>query len=652
MSGIAGIYNLDGRPADPLLLRRMTGAMAHRGPDGAGHWVRGPVALGHRMLHTTPESLLETQPLTDESGILCLTLDGRVDNREELRAALEAKGARLRDSTDAELVLRAYEIWGEECPAKILGDFAFALWDGRKRQLYCARDIWGFRPFHYYAGERKFLFSSELRAILEEPTLARRPNEGMIGEFLAGAVTDKEETLFQDIYRLPPAHYLIIQPGQVRKFRYWDIDPSREIRYQTDQEYTEHFLAIFKEAVRCRLRSHRPVGAHLSGGMDSSSVVATAQLLFREGTVADPGLETFSLIYPGMPCDESHFSRQVSEFCGCRANSLPPAEIENASYFTEQTRRSLDFPDYPNGGLMRYSVNSLAQERGFRVLLTGHGGNYWLESHPVHLADLLRRFRVFRFIRQARSDTTFMGYSSPLPLMLRYGLRPLLPQPVLRAAKWILRKKPAMRPWIPEPFARRIGLAERLRKEDRVGSQFSSFAKRTMYRGGTCGTQLQVQEVVERATAAGGVEERHPLQDRRLIEFAMAVPEQQLWRDEQPKYILREAMGPYLPATVRNRLVQADFSSLFLKPFRQLAGGAPLRSLAIATQGWVDAEKSLALYDKAVIPRNDGGRGFAGSMWPLWMIFATELWFQTAFLRGDELSLQTTGWEESQVPVM
>src|SRR3990167_8666785 len=128
MSGIAGIFHLDGRPADPALLHRMTEAMAHRGPDGAGHWSDGPVALGHRMLWTTPEALQEKQPLTDELGDLCLTLDGRVDNREELRQALEAGGLHLRTDTDAELVLRAYERWGEECPAHLIGDFAFALW--------------------------------------------------------------------------------------------------------------------------------------------------------------------------------------------------------------------------------------------------------------------------------------------------------------------------------------------------------------------------------------------------------------------------------------------------------------------------------------------------------------------------------------------
>ena len=136
MSGICGIVNLDGAPVDRAMLGRMTDAMACRGPDGAGHWADGSVGLGHRMFRTTPESLREQQPLTDETGALCLVLDGRVDNRGELRKALEDKGCRLRDDTDAELVLWAYQCWGEGAPARIIGDFAFAIWDGGRRRLF------------------------------------------------------------------------------------------------------------------------------------------------------------------------------------------------------------------------------------------------------------------------------------------------------------------------------------------------------------------------------------------------------------------------------------------------------------------------------------------------------------------------------------
>src|SRR5476649_2651280 len=148
MSGIAGIYNLDGQPVDRARMQRMTDMMAYRGPDGMGCWIDGPVGLGHAMLHTTPESLREIQPLSDERSALCVTLDGRVDNRSELHAALQSKGQPLRTDTDAELVLQAYACWGEDCPQHILGDFAFAIWDGRNRKLFCARDALGIKPFY------------------------------------------------------------------------------------------------------------------------------------------------------------------------------------------------------------------------------------------------------------------------------------------------------------------------------------------------------------------------------------------------------------------------------------------------------------------------------------------------------------------------
>lgn len=225
MSGIAAIYNLNGRPLERALLGRMTDVIAHRGPDGSGLFVDGAVGLSHQMLRTTPESLREEQPLADETGDLILTLDGRVDNRDELKAELNAKGLELRADTDAELVLRAYQAWGEECPQRIIGDFAFVIWDKRNQRFFCARDPMGIRPFYYYVDDRTFLCGSELRQILEHPTVRREPNEGMVGEYLSAVIVDTEETLYRGVFRLPGGHALLVQPGRVRKYRYWNVEP-------------------------------------------------------------------------------------------------------------------------------------------------------------------------------------------------------------------------------------------------------------------------------------------------------------------------------------------------------------------------------------------------------------------------------------------
>jgi asparagine synthase (glutamine-hydrolysing) len=187
MSGITGLYNLDGRPADDLLLRRMAAAIEHRGPDGIRYWVNGPVGLGHLMLQSTPESAHEKQPLANGDATLCLTLDGRVDNRSELRHGLESRGFSPRDDSDAELVLRAYECWGEGCPNRLLGDFAFAIWDAGKRQLFCARDHVGVSPFYYHRSASLFAFGSEIRSLL---ALSGSPApERIQGRRLSGGAT-------------------------------------------------------------------------------------------------------------------------------------------------------------------------------------------------------------------------------------------------------------------------------------------------------------------------------------------------------------------------------------------------------------------------------------------------------------------------------
>src|SRR5689334_11963563 len=194
MGGIAAVYHLDGRPADRNLIDAMLDAAAYRGPDGLDSWIEGPLALGHAMLRTTPEAIGESQPLVDAQAGIALTMDGRVDNRDELKELIERQGLRLAGKTDAEIVLRAYQCWGEEAPAKILGDFAFALWDRSKRQLFCARDYASVLPFFYYLGERSFLCASEPQQILVEPSVSREPDEKVIGVYLSGMLMDPAAT--------------------------------------------------------------------------------------------------------------------------------------------------------------------------------------------------------------------------------------------------------------------------------------------------------------------------------------------------------------------------------------------------------------------------------------------------------------------------
>ena len=631
MSGIAGLWNLDGRPTDPLRLGRMADAMAHRGPDGIECWIEGPVGLCHAMLHTTPESLREKQPLVHRESAVCLTLDGRVDNRSELRAALEGKGFAPCTDTDAELVLRAYECWGEECPLRILGDFAFALWDGRNQTLFCARDCLGIKPFYYYFDPRTFVFASELQQLFEGAAIPCEPNEGMIGEYLANAITHREETLYRGILRLPPAHCLRVQHGRMQKRRYWDIDPAHAIRYRTDAEYAEHFMEIFKEALRCRLRSHRGVGADLSGGLDSSSVVSVAQLVLREGTGPGRTMETFSLAFPGLPCDESRYIEDVVRKSGVKSNVLQPHE-PGTDRHAEYVRRHRDFPGIPVD-CMWESIRALVRQRGFPVYLTGLGGDDWLSGIDTFYVELLRRGRFGDLIRRVHADSAtagFAGVADALYIEVREDVLPSLPRWVLRASRWVLGRQ-GVPDWINPQFARRNHLKERLeRKSD--AHKFNSRAQRDLYRWLNSGYLVHSFEYDDRSASAAGFESRHPFHDRRIVEYAHAVPTEQLWRRNQSKFVLREATKEILPETVRQRGTKAEFSHAVARAFLSLGDESLLDSLAIEPLQWVNKDQVGLLYRewRQLHARDDPKHAEHLSL--LWKIFGIDLWYKMNFL--------------------
>ncbi len=277
MSAIVGIYYLDNRPVNSLHLDHMLKSLAHRGPDGAEAWQEGPIGLGHGRLWTTPESVQEKLPLVNKTGDFILTADARIDNRNELIAALEVTDRPSHEITDGELILRAYERWGEYCPEKLLGDFAFALWDRRRQVLFCARDPFGVKPFYYYHSDRIFAFASEIKALLCLPEVPRRLNEVRVADYLLSILEDKVITFYWEIFRLPPGHGMTVGRERVLIRSYWSLDPTYAIRYDSNEEYAEAFHDLFREAVCCRLRSAFPIGSTLSGGLDSSSVVCMAR---------------------------------------------------------------------------------------------------------------------------------------------------------------------------------------------------------------------------------------------------------------------------------------------------------------------------------------------------------------------------------------
>ena len=323
-------------------------------------------------------------------------------------------GLEPRIDTDAELILRAYELWGEECAGKLLGDFAFALWDGRRRQLYCARDALGLKPFYYTVDGQAIRFASTAGALFAGRTAAWRPNRDLLALYLLRRFDEPEETLDEGVLRLPPAHFLIVRDQQVRKVRYWDLDPGRQVRYSSDEEYADHFRELFRKAVLARLRSHGPMGSTLSGGLDSSSVVCTAGRLFREGLAQGAGFETFSMSYTGLPCDESAYLDAVVQQEGLAHNRFPHQELLPWLDF----ERAAAFPDIYYFATLYAQVPLLkaARSRGMRAMLYGIGGDDLLTVWTEYLTDLWRGGEWKR-LRAALRQGAALARFTPLSIL-------------------------------------------------------------------------------------------------------------------------------------------------------------------------------------------------------------------------------------------
>ena len=625
MSGIAGIFNFDGRPVDADVLRRMGAGLAHRGPHAAGQWIDGPVAFAHRKLATTPESVSENQPLLNETGDCCITLDGRVDNRQELEDALRAKSSVLRTNSDAELVLRAYEQWGEECPAKIIGDFAFAIWDRRKQQLLCARDILGIRPFYYYADDRRFLFASEMQPLFEDPQVERKPNLPLIAHQLTDCFVDEEQTRYADLHRLPPRHVLTVKNSVLARRQYWDIDSGRTISYRTDAEYAEHYLDLFQEAVRCRVRSNATVGVRLSGGLDSSSIVCVAQKLFRENAVSNPGLESFSNIFEGLSCDERSYIQDIVQKCGVKANYFSYDPKRPRADFNQMT----NYPDvlFHPVILMDVPLYQAMQASGVHVVLDGTGGDEVLAAGCEHLTDLLAAGKLHETWTQARFDSA----STHIPirnLLFNYGVIPFIPnglKPILRPIHRLARGNKPYQCVRPE-FLRKVGVSERSGRRT-IKRRFPTRSQQRMYEGLFWGWNATIaHEIMDLFTARFSLEIRYPFFDRRLIEFLIAIPAGQFWRRDQTKFILRAAMKDILPESVRTRRGKAEFSPVIdaeMTGFRSVQVEEIFGTSLMAQWGILNRSRLLELnrrYQKAPMASEAGQLTF---------LLGLELWFRS-----------------------
>ena len=564
MSGFTAIFRFDGAPADGEALGRMVAALAYRGPDGIARWSGEGAALGHLMLHTTAESLEETQPLASEDGGLILAMDGWLANYDELRSELLARGCMLRTRADAELVLRAYETWGEDCPKHVDGEYAFVIWDARRREAFCARDHAGMRPLHYHWDGRRLLVASDIAGVLAAGDFAQRPNEGMIAEHLARDFHLAEETLWQGVVRLLPAHAMRVVASGPRPARHWMPPTETRIRYRRDEDYQAHYREVLYEAVRRASRTYRPLACEVSGGHDSSAIFAIAHRLAEQGRLGAPDLRGYTMYFgpdADPMIDEIDFARAVGTHLGRPIREVPPF-MPPLDWFARCARENRDLPPYPNAAT-GVSLGRAFTEDGCRVALNGEGGDDFLSSGPFYYYEQLAELDWRGLLASLAEDAKTFGARRTAWTAYRFGVGPAAPG-WLRAVRRKLRGSPP-----PSRIGRALLtpkmvsiLAERARIEAaRPTLPMPNPGKRALIMKQLYGFTTYAHDAFARDVAHRGFEYRSPMYDRNFMEFALSIPERQRRRRDIGKYIHLSAMAGELPRSVLERRGKSLFNS-------------------------------------------------------------------------------------------
>jgi asparagine synthase (glutamine-hydrolysing) len=560
LSGIAGIVTWRGPDQERGPLATMLAAAAHRGRDGSGEWRDGGVALGHLATWTTPESVQERQPLVD--GDLVLVADARIDNRADLLRLLDLAGnGSSVVTTDADLILAAYRRWGVDCAAKLVGDFAFALWDKAERRLFAARDPMGMRALYYRAEPARLLLATEITQILAVPHVPAEIFEPAVAGYLAGGLAAPEWTMYAGILQLPASHALVATEDGHRTWRYWDIDPEHRIRYRTDAEYEEHFRDVFREAVRARLRSVRPVGLLLSGGLDSGAIASMAGwLLAHEPGVSVPEFRAYCWAFDSLPdCDERHVSRVIAEHYGFPVTDIPVDDAWPLSGYDSHGPHQ-DDPYFSVQQLMYDRTFAAAGHAETGVMLSGDRGDEQVGMWVYDLPGLARRLGVRHFLRELAE------FRSHHRLSTLGALRKHLLKPVLYGTGMRFSVPLHSQPWLDDAFARRIGGVEALRRgpvppirgwarEQRYGLVFRF--------GG-----VRIASWLARLAASAGMDTADPWADRRIAEFVLAVPQDRVNRISEPKRLARRALGPLFPPEALRAVEKRIPSSLWDLGFR------------------------------------------------------------------------------------
>jgi len=615
MCGILTVLKLDGGEVNPATLRDMTNVLCCRGPDDQGFYIAGSVGLGFRRL-----SIIDLggghQPMTNEDRSLWIVFNGEIYNFPSLREELEKKGHVFASKSDTECILHAYEEWQEECLQRLNGMFAFVIWDQTNRRLFAARDRLGIKPLHYYLDGRTFILCSELKSLLQHPGLDLSVDHNAIDQFFTYGVIPAPRTIYRKARKLAPAHCLTFHNGHLSVRRYWQINPAVQTAL-SEKDCLEALDELLTDSVRIQLLSDVPLGAFLSGGIDSSMIVAVMSKLSGDA------VRTFSVGFENQKFDERQYARIVAK----RFNTQHTEYLAryNIAEDTPKIIANFDEPYFDSSAIPTYYVSRMARQN-VTVCLSGDGGDELFAGYD-HYPMALRKESIARampswFRRTLRSFSLALpfGFKGKNTLYAYTLVGPELYVQGTRGQSFDLVKQVLYSPFLKDAIdlrARYAAMHELFERYERHGPLSRMLL-----------TDLQtylpddILTKVDRTSMSNSLEVRVPFLDHRLVEFVSAIPPHLKYNGHVRKYILRKLAARYLPPEIVHRSKKGFVVPLRLWLTRDLRETALdlLNSRRFRERG---------LFNQKVVDRflrsTFGGNGRYYSM--VWLLFCLELWF-------------------------
>lgn len=625
MCGICGIYNTNGRPPDELLLRRMNSVLFHRGPDGEGFYLDPHIGLAHRRLSIID---LEAgkQPMGNEDGLIQVVFNGEIYNFLELRKLLEAKGHVFRTRSDTESIVHGYEEWGEGVVEKLRGMFAIAIWDGRNRKLVLARDRIGKKPLYYYLDSGRLLFASELKSLLKDKSVPRDIDLQALDAYLSFGYVPSPHTIFKKIRKLPPAHIAVLSSAGFSLRPYWHLDMESTGDCNNEETVIEELRQRFDEAVRIRLISDVPLGAFLSGGVDSSAVVATMAVL------DDHPVKTASIGFSDERFDELVYARAIARQYGTDHTEF--VVEPDALAVLDNIVWHFDEPFADASAIPTYYVSQMARKK-VTVALSGDGGDEslagYIERYYLNCTEDRIRKKIPSLVRRSLLGPVARVYPKadflPRPLRLKNFLTNLslsFEQAYYRDMSFYFTpemKKRLYKPWL-AAAVEEFDAFEFLGKHFRANNN-SDVTSRVQYVDIKTYLPEDILVKVDRMSMAHSLEIRSPLLDHTLLEFLGRLPSSVKLRGRTSKYIFKRAMEDRLPHDILYRKKQG-----FSIPLASWLRGSlqkPARESLFPANGIVNDYFETKYLDRLWKQHQAKVRDVA---YPLWGLIMLQRWWE------------------------